>query len=593
MAKKKILLIDFDSEFIKFLSRSLTDEGYEVITASDGAAGFEKFSEVHPDLVIMEAMLPKFHGFELCSRITSHPTKKSPVIIVTGIYKDAAYKTEALKSLGASAFFEKPINLDELLNKVYELIGKPETRKAASPAEEDLDKLLKEALSMTIPDRKPTEKVKPVEKTITEEAAQGGTKSKDDEVDLILKSKLKDIISETTKSEPKPVSAAAGRIEKEHPTSKPLEPKKAEPVTTAGTPGTEAIKKPSPPVEPVAQRKAESAKLESKSEPKIEARPEPKIEPKPASAQTEEKPSSVSVPVATPFKGFIEEKEEAEIKKKSSGKFIGIAAAALAIVAVVAILSMKKKDTTTFSGQPSNQVAALQTVDSGQPKAQPSEQDLNKEIENQMTAYRDQKAQSGNNSSGAINKNSRNSSPAGKTINKIESTPTAVAPIMPKETPQLAVNINHSQTAGQVNLAESGVTPISPEQGSSKEKSNQTPETKVEEQPVAIPVQKPKTGDLVPLSMVDVEPKVIKTVEPVYPEADRRMGIKGNVILNVLISETGEVLDVVVIRGIRGSVALEKEAINAVKKWKFLPAEKDGVKVRVWKPITIGFGLNK
>jgi len=104
MTKNKILLIDFDNEFLKFLGQALSQEGYEIQTATDGLAGFEKFSEFQPDLVIMEAMLPKFHGFELCSRITSHPTKKAPVIIVTGIYKDSVYKTEALKSLGASAF---------------------------------------------------------------------------------------------------------------------------------------------------------------------------------------------------------------------------------------------------------------------------------------------------------------------------------------------------------------------------------------------------------------------------------------------------------------------------------------------------------
>jgi TonB family protein len=580
MPKKKVLLIDFDAEFVKFLSRSLVDEGYDVITAPDGLAGFEKFSEIQPDLVIMEAMLPKFHGFELCSRITSHPTKKSPVIIVTGIYKDAVYKTEALRNLGASAFFEKPINLEQLLNKVYELIGKDESKRVVSHSEEDLDKLLKEALTMTTSDKKPTEKIKPVEKTPRkEEPARTASRNRDDEVDLILESRLKDIISETTKTEKRPASTSAGKTEKERITTRSSVEKKTITGPSAGT--SESLKKPSSPVEPVVQKKAEPVKAEPKLEPKIESTPAP--------VHQEEKSRSASVLTRSPFKGFIEEKEESESRKKSSGKFIGMAAGALVIIAVVAVLIMKKKETPTFSGQPSNQVAALQTVESSdQPKAQPYEQDLNKEIETQIAAYRNQRAQAASNSNAAETKNTKALGPSGKTNNKVESTAAPLPPILPEESPRLAANLNSVQSEGQASKGESGTTTT--EKSASEVRAAQPSENKSEGQPTIYQAQKAKTGDLVPLTMVEVEPKIIKTVDPVYPEADKRFGIKGNIILNVLISENGSVLDVAVIRGVKGSVALEREAINAVKRWKFLPAEKDGVKVRVWKPITIGFG---
>jgi protein TonB len=320
----------------------------------------------------------------------------------------------------------------------------------------------------------------------------------------------------------------------------------------------------------------------------------PKIEPKPAPVHKEEKPSSVSVPVVPPFKGFIEEKEKLKARKKSSGKFVRIAAGALVIIAVVSFVAIKKKETLTFFKQPSNRVAALQTIGSpdeavgnpGQPVPHPSEEDLQKEIQEQIAAYRSQKARIENNSNRAPASNGKGSGLAGPPTSRVESAPAPV--VLPKETPQLDVNLNASRKPEQAKVVEPGTTTA--EKTESEERPGQAAENKPEDQPAITQVQKANPGDLVPLSMVDVEPKVIKTVGPVYPETDRRLGIKGNITLNVLISENGDVLDAAVLKGVKGSVALEREAISAVKKWKFLPAEKDGVKVKVWKPITIGFG---
>jgi TonB family protein len=69
--------------------------------------------------------------------------------------------------------------------------------------------------------------------------------------------------------------------------------------------------------------------------------------------------------------------------------------------------------------------------------------------------------------------------------------------------------------------------------------------------------------------------------------------VEGQVTVNALISEYGDVLQVNVARGIAGNFGFEKAAENAVKQWKFKPAQKDGVNVRVWKPFTIGFKLKK
>ncbi len=600
MAKNKILLIDFDNDFLKFLSRALGDEGYEVQTATDGLAGFEKFSEFQPDLVIMEAMLPKFHGFELCSRITSHPTKKAPVIMVTGIYKDAVYKTEALRSLGASAFFEKPLNLEALLAKVYELIGKPEVKKHQTKKEEDLDELLKQALASAYTPGQTAETNQPADRTPRREEIRKtpSAPSEDEEIDLILNSTLKDLIST-------PGKKTQPETSRERPAAAPV--KKAEPSRQLA--GGE-VKKPQPAVNqtpaisPTAKKPVdrETGPIGLGQPPKSEPKISPKLELERSSSTSpfdfEENPKPVA-PTVNPFKAYTASSEEKKTGKKPSTKYIGLAAVSLAVIGLIAFLTLGRKKSPDFSPQPVNQTAALQATETNQTTAtpatenQPGEEDINKEIEKQMAAYRNQQNQT-EKSKGTTGGQNIKDSQAGKTQPRNQPPAPAVAPIIPQETPKIEVNMESGQTlSAQEQSATASTGQIEEIKVEQEETPPSTAQTKQEEQPVNITVAKAKPGEVVPLSMVDVEPKLIKSVDPVYPEVDRRAGIKGNIVVNVLISENGDVLEAVVVRGIKGSVALDKEVVSAVKKWKFLPAEKDGVKVKVWKPITIGFGLNK
>ncbi|MDI6845907.1 MAG: TonB family protein [Candidatus Saccharicenans sp.] len=595
MAKKKILLIDYDQEFLKFLSSTLAGEGYEIHTANDGLSGLEKLSEVHPDLVIMEAMLPKIHGFELCSRITSHPAKKAPVIFVTGIYKDSVYKTEALRNLGASGYFEKPLNLEALLNKIYELIGKPEVRKAtaAAAADEDLDQLLKKALS-TDEEKKSTAKARtaPSARTnIPPRPVAPPADNKDDEVDLILKLNLQDLIVDTQAPEKKDqVVSRAARTEKEKPVSRPVEPPRPKaPVDDVILESLAGKKETLSATGPV--HKIEPGKPEVSREPATPPLTKKETEIKKTSYVEETGPSEIltrpTAPAINPFKGIVETREEEEKKEKRSGagKYIGLAAALLAVTAVVVLLSFKKKEAPSFSPQASQQVAAMQTGNPEPVSSQKSEEEIQKEIEQQMAAF---KAQKGTSEVRTQNVRSASTAQSGRTGESV------AAPLIPEQKTSLAsINVPQSTRTESTDspvqteppVRDAGNTTVTEETEASGQQNEAEPK-------VTIPVQDIKPGDLVPLNIVDVEPRVLKSVEPVYPEADRRLGIKGQVLLNVLISENGDVLEARVIRGIKGSVALEKEAINAVKKWKFLPAEKNGVKVRVWKPIAIGFGLS-
>ena len=132
---KKILVIDYDQSSLASLQGILSKEGYQIVTAADGQSGWDKYNKEQPDLVLMEAMLPKVHGFELCQRITSERNSQATVFIMTGVYKDRVYRTEALRTYGAAEYFEKPLKMAELLASIAAVLGKPEARSEAGPAE--------------------------------------------------------------------------------------------------------------------------------------------------------------------------------------------------------------------------------------------------------------------------------------------------------------------------------------------------------------------------------------------------------------------------------------------------------------------------
>jgi len=102
---------------------------------------------------------------------------------------------------------------------------------------------------------------------------------------------------------------------------------------------------------------------------------------------------------------------------------------------------------------------------------------------------------------------------------------------------------------------------------------------------------KVKEGDIVAEGDA-IPPQLLKQVQPRYPDLLRRMNLKScKLICRILISHTGDVEDVVAVTAIppNAKQVLEPEAQRALKQWKYKPAEKDGVKVKVWKTVTLSF----
>jgi two-component system KDP operon response regulator KdpE len=112
--KPRILVVDDEPQLTRVLRTGLTSRGYDVRAAADGLAGFETFTDWHPDLVITDLAMPVMDGLELCRRLRAI----SPVpIIVLSAKGEEKTKVEAL-DIGADDYITKPFGIDELLARV-------------------------------------------------------------------------------------------------------------------------------------------------------------------------------------------------------------------------------------------------------------------------------------------------------------------------------------------------------------------------------------------------------------------------------------------------------------------------------------------
>jgi DNA-binding response OmpR family regulator len=165
MEEKKILIVDYDSRSLETMSKLLKSQKLRIIQAVDGQEAYDKFKSEKPDLVILEAILPKIHGFDLTKKISLESEGRVPVIIVTGLYRGPQYKHEALSSFGAADYFEKPVDTDKFISSVMQLLHDDED------IEEDLpnsDSVIA-GLSQKIKPKAPRSKEKePLERTDNE-----------------------------------------------------------------------------------------------------------------------------------------------------------------------------------------------------------------------------------------------------------------------------------------------------------------------------------------------------------------------------------------------------------------------------------------
>ncbi|MEO5967038.1 MAG: response regulator transcription factor [Ferruginibacter sp.] len=120
MAKGKILIADDENDILEILKYNLEDEGYEVITSSNGNEAIEKAKIFSPDLIILDVMMPGKNGIEVCNFLRLQPQFKQTIIIFLSAMSDENSEVKGLES-GGDDYIAKPISPKILISKVNSL----------------------------------------------------------------------------------------------------------------------------------------------------------------------------------------------------------------------------------------------------------------------------------------------------------------------------------------------------------------------------------------------------------------------------------------------------------------------------------------
>ena len=122
---QRILIADDEPNIVISLEFLMKREGFDVQVAMDGEAALQAIATQLPDLILLDVMLPKLNGFEVCQQIRAHPQWQSlKVLMLTAKGRD----TEVSKglALGANAYMTKPFSTRDLVAQVRQLLGSTE-----------------------------------------------------------------------------------------------------------------------------------------------------------------------------------------------------------------------------------------------------------------------------------------------------------------------------------------------------------------------------------------------------------------------------------------------------------------------------------
>ncbi|GEO27335.1 DNA-binding response regulator [Alicyclobacillus acidoterrestris] len=111
----RILLVDDEENILQFLELGLQNEGFQVLTASDGMSAINQAKAFHPHIVILDIMMPGMNGFEVCTLLK----KTEPVAVIMLTAKDDVDDRVKGLTLGADDYMVKPFSFQELLARIH------------------------------------------------------------------------------------------------------------------------------------------------------------------------------------------------------------------------------------------------------------------------------------------------------------------------------------------------------------------------------------------------------------------------------------------------------------------------------------------
>lgn len=121
ISASRILIADDIQQNRELLEAYLADEGYDILMASDGQETMQVVDEQQPDLVLLDIMMPRMSGYEVCAQLKADPERRAiPVLIVTALNETG--DIEKAVEAGCDDFLTKPVNRLELKTRVRSLL---------------------------------------------------------------------------------------------------------------------------------------------------------------------------------------------------------------------------------------------------------------------------------------------------------------------------------------------------------------------------------------------------------------------------------------------------------------------------------------
>ncbi|MBI5509559.1 MAG: response regulator [Deltaproteobacteria bacterium] len=141
VGRKVILVVDDEPEIQTLVVEALKSLGHELVAATRGAEALQLVKNRRPDLIILDAMLPEVHGFEICRKVKeSKRFGSTPVLMVSAIYRGWRIAEDIKALYGVDSFLEKPFRINELRRQTEALLAK-------TPLKVSDDQLNREAVS--------------------------------------------------------------------------------------------------------------------------------------------------------------------------------------------------------------------------------------------------------------------------------------------------------------------------------------------------------------------------------------------------------------------------------------------------------------
>ncbi len=135
-----ILIVDDNEQNLELMEAFLEDLGCTTLTASDGQEAIDAVAEKVPDLIVLDVMMPRMSGFQVCERLKGDPrTREVPIVMVTALNEIS--DIERAVEAGADDFLTKPVHRVELLTRVRSLVRVGQMRRELDAALRDLGRL--------------------------------------------------------------------------------------------------------------------------------------------------------------------------------------------------------------------------------------------------------------------------------------------------------------------------------------------------------------------------------------------------------------------------------------------------------------------